>query len=59
MYNIEEKIKSWFKNNVWNPVISAVKENQEEKKKKEKEDKPVKPDGKAVLSSFSFFFFSS
>lgn len=42
MYNIEEKIKSWFNNNVWSPVVSNLKIIQEEKKKKQ-EDAQEKP----------------
>ncbi len=42
MFDIEGKIKSWFKNNVWNPIVSGV----EKITQKDKE----KPEGLEILT---------
>ena len=37
MFNIEDKIKSWFKNNVWNPIVSQTKKDKKEEDEKKEE----------------------
>ena len=37
MYNIEDKIKSWYKNNGWKPVVSSDTATDEDENKKKKE----------------------